>query len=130
MDDLKTFTLTTVLVGAALFGTLTACEPATPGAESGTTAAKAVQHSKTPKKTGPKSHFSDGTYRVGTGIRPGTYTTTAGHDLCYWVRLSGFSGELDDVVANGGGSKGAIVVTIKKTDKGFETKRCGTWSKL
>ena len=35
----------------------------------------------------------DGTYRVGTQIKPGLYKATGG-SLCYWERLSGFSGSL------------------------------------
>ena len=44
-----------------------------------------------------------GVWRVGDEIAPGTYVTTApdgSFDYCYWARLSGFSGELDEVLAN------------------------------
>ena len=41
----------------------------------------------------------DGTYRVGVSIEPGTYSSP-GSDLCYWARLSGLSGELNDIITN------------------------------
>jgi hypothetical protein len=49
--------------------------------------------------------------------------------MCYWARLSGFGGDLSDVIANGTMTKRPIV-TIKKTDKGFETRNCGTWHRI
>jgi len=85
---------------------------------------------------GPLTSFGDGTHEVGTGagqIPPGTYTATVpdqAFDLCYWARLKGFSGEGKDTIAFGAGNKGDKQrVTIAPTDKGFETKGCGTWSK-
>jgi hypothetical protein len=47
----------------------------------------------------------DGTYRVGTQIKPGLYKSTGSGSFCYWARLSGFSGDtLDDINANYFGS--------------------------
>lgn len=68
----------------------------------------------------------EGTLIVGTDLRPGTYRSTGG-DGCYWARLGGFSGELDDIIANENAS-GAAVVTIATGDEGFTSQRCGTWS--
>ncbi len=68
----------------------------------------------------------DGTFIVGTDIRPGTYSTKGG-DGCYYARLSGFGGTTDDILANDNVS-GPTVVTIKSTDKGFQTSRCGKWT--
>ena len=43
----------------------------------------------------------DGTYLVGKDIQPGTYgSNNDSSGWCYWERLSGLSGELDDVIAN------------------------------
>jgi hypothetical protein len=43
----------------------------------------------------------DGQWEVGTEIQPGTYVTTADSILgCYVERLSGFSGEFEDIIAN------------------------------
>ena len=70
--------------------------------------------------------FRDGTHIVGLDIRAGTYRNTGG-EYCYWERLSGFSGEFDDIIANGtlDGVRG--VVTIRATDKGFSSQDCGEW---
>jgi hypothetical protein len=56
-----------------------------------------------------------GTWAVGDEIQAGTYTTDAAEgdvfDSCYWARLSGFSGDLDDLIANDiieAGSRGRV----------------------
>jgi hypothetical protein len=68
-----------------------------------------------------------GIYRVGDDIAPGTYATLQDGD-CYWERLSGFSGESDDLIANDFiGDPGPVIVTIQRSDVGFESTRCGTW---
>lgn len=72
--------------------------------------------------------FGDGTHRVGKDIKAGTYRTRTGSDLCYWERLKGFSGSLNAIIANGNESSPAIV-TIKPTDKGFQTSGCADWSR-
>ena len=47
---------------------------------------------------------------------------------CYWERLTGFSGDFDDLEANGLGASN-VVLTIKSTDAGFKSSNCGTWTK-
>lgn len=73
----------------------------------------------------PEPGFGDGTHIVGEDIKPGTYRSTASGGLCYWARLSGFSGELDDILANG--SQSPEIVTISDSDTGFQTQGCGQW---
>lgn len=75
--------------------------------------------------------FSDGTWRVGSEVKPGTYRVDA-KTGCYWERMRGFSGDgLKDIIANGvSGSDGPVTVTIKKTDLGFKSQLCGTWKKV
>jgi hypothetical protein len=72
------------------------------------------------------SKFGDGTYRVGKDIAPGTYRARGGNG-CYWERLASFSGTLKAILANDNAS-GPTVVTILRTDKGFMSSRCGTWT--
>lgn len=78
------------------------------------------------------SKVSDGTFKVGEEVKPGTYATTAPEDSfgCYWERLRGFSGELDkDVISNGllqPGETGRV--TIAKSDKGFKSTGGCTWN--
>jgi len=79
----------------------------------------------TPSPTSPLK--GDGTYVVGADIAPGTWRSSSSED-CYWARLSGFAGVgVRQVLAN---NNGVGVVTILPTDKGFETSRCGTWTKI
>lgn len=74
---------------------------------------------------------SDGAHLVGSDVMPGTYRTTPSAGLtCYWERVRGFSGEGEDIIANGISDKGAIIVTVKSADKGFNTRDCGTWTKI
>ena len=74
-----------------------------------------------------QSSFDDGAYVVGEHIQPGTYRTDGG-DGCYWERLAGFSGELDDVITNGF-TDDNVVVTISEGDVGFAATRCGNWTR-
>ncbi|MGH3501210.1 MAG: hypothetical protein ACRDQA_10045 [Nocardioidaceae bacterium] len=74
---------------------------------------------------------NDGTYLVGEDIQPGTYRTKGPEegsltDMCYYARLSGTSGELGDIIANGNPS-GQTVVTISASDEAFETTGCQPW---
>jgi hypothetical protein len=68
--------------------------------------------------------FGNGTHIVGTDIEPGTYRSE-GTWMCYWARLKGFSGELDDIIANGNNPK--EIITISNSDTAFETSGCGRW---
>jgi hypothetical protein len=73
---------------------------------------------------------SDGTYLVGTDIQPGLWRSDGGTDgmPCYWKRLSGLSGSLDDIIQNNV-SDGPQVVQIQPTDKAFVTAHCQNWHK-
>jgi hypothetical protein len=85
----------------------------------------------TPKPTGTATpsyaHFGDGTFKVGKDIQPGTYRTRVGSLGCYYARLKGFGGTVDDIIANDNTDAPAIV-TISATDVGFESQNCGTWT--
>jgi hypothetical protein len=77
---------------------------------------------------GPKAAISeDGVFLVGVDIKPGTYRNGNEAD-CYWARLKSTNGDLDAIIANGNG--GNQVITVKKTDKAFETRMCGAWTKI
>ena len=73
----------------------------------------------------PVESMTDGTWLVGPEVQPGTYTAPGG-DLCYWERLSGFGGSLDEIIAAEFG-EGRQIVTIEATDEGFRTNGCGEW---
>lgn len=90
-----------------------------------------------PRTTAPKAPsvdiYDEGVLLVGTDVRPGRYRATVPPDSvnCYWARLKGTSGSLDDVIANGNGEPGErMTVTIARSDKAFETHDCGVWEKI
>jgi hypothetical protein len=70
--------------------------------------------------------FSDGTYRVGRDIKPGTYRSRS-DSTCYWPRLRSFTDSVSSIIANDNASWPSVV-TILRTDKGFETRGCGNWT--
>lgn len=69
-----------------------------------------------------------GAWAVEFHIAPGRYRAEGG-DACYWERLSGFSGEVDDVIANDLPT-GQPIVDIDDDDAGFRSAGCGTWEPL
>lgn len=71
----------------------------------------------------------DGTYRVGIDILPGLYMATGTGSSCYWERLGGFTGSLDDITDNHLGTANTYV-EILPGDKGFATVRCGGWTRI
>ncbi len=84
-------------------------------------------HAPTATPTPTFAHFGDGTFQVGKDIQPGTYRTRNGSSGCYFARLKGFSGSVDDIIANDN-TDAPAVVTIAATDKGFQSQNCGTWT--
>jgi hypothetical protein len=68
----------------------------------------------------------DGTYKVGTDIVAGTYSSAGpvGDGACYWKRLGGANG--NDIVDNAL-SKKAQIVQIAPTDASFKTDGCQAW---
>ncbi|WP_406366285.1 hypothetical protein [Streptomyces sp. NBC_00645] len=69
----------------------------------------------------------DGDFQVGSDIKPGTYRTTGNTDgMCYWARAKDASGEMDSLIANDNVS-GTSYVTVKASDKLFQTKDCEDW---
>ena len=80
-----------------------------------------------PTAVGPATSFGEGNKQVNQDIAPGTYRGNLESDLCYWERLSGFSGELDDIIANGN-PVGPEIVTIAPSDMGFNSTGCGQWN--
>jgi hypothetical protein len=68
--------------------------------------------------------IKEGTYLVGTDIEPGIYVGLAGEGLfssCYWARLSGVTGEWDDIIANDN-AEGLFYLEVLAGDKALETK--------
>lgn len=74
---------------------------------------------------GPTATVKNGINLVGVDVQPGTYRSDGAN--CYWARLSGTSGTLDDIIAN---SNGPTVVTIDPSDVAFESRYCAPWTQV
>jgi hypothetical protein len=74
----------------------------------------------------PTTNPGPGVWRVGVDIQPGTYQSSGG-ESCYWARLYSFQGnsQLESNVVSG-----PTTVKVLSTDMGFESNRCGTWTKV
>jgi hypothetical protein len=75
----------------------------------------------------------DGTYVVGTDIKPGLYKTSgpAPDSIgdCYWERDKDLNGGFDSILANDN-TKGQTTVKILSTDAAFKTTGCADWTKI
>ncbi|MGB8210181.1 MAG: hypothetical protein WCF69_21775 [Mycobacterium sp.] len=73
---------------------------------------------------------TDGTYRVGTDIVPGTYHSAGaspeGASDCYWARLSSLN---ETHIIDSNISTVPQVVTIQPSDRAFLTHSCQPWQK-
>lgn len=77
----------------------------------------------------PSFAFGAGTYRVGSDIGPGRYFSDPS-DGCYWERLSGLGGTMDDVIANAflGFDAHQEIVDIHPNDHAFSANAaCRNW---
>jgi hypothetical protein len=79
-----------------------------------------------PTTAPPPTGFGDGTYAVGQQITAGRYQAPGGAS-CYWERLSGFGGSLNEIIANDVGGT-HVIVDIAPTDAGFHTEHCGPFA--
>jgi hypothetical protein len=83
----------------------------------------------TPRTSSPSEPFTGGHFLVGSEVAAGTWRNDDSSGGCFWERLSGFSGELGDTIANNF-STSIQTVTISDTDTGFFSDRCGSWTKI
>ena len=72
--------------------------------------------------------FGDGTHRIGADIPAGRYRTTTLGEFCSWRRLSGFSGEFEDIIAIELPQGVSALVDISPSDAGFQSDGCGAWT--
>ena len=76
-----------------------------------------------PTPAEPSSEIEPGTYLVGRDITPGTYRGMTGTDVmnsCYWARLSGLSGDMDQLIANEN-AIGSYFVSVEPSDFALHT---------
>lgn len=74
-----------------------------------------------------KVKVGDGTHTIGQDMDPGTYKTNPGTKDCYWSRTNGGGG----IIANDmvGFAPNGVTVTVYPGE-GFESQRCGAWTKI
>jgi len=65
--------------------------------------------------------FTEGVYRVGTDIKPGTYRGEVIGEFGYWARLNSTSGMVSGIVANSV-VRGPFVLTINPSDVAVELR--------
>jgi hypothetical protein len=118
--------LLVILAAFASVGIVSGCAEDKTSSPAATTApeGEATEASQTTEESEEPEGIGDGTHRVPNDISAGTYRSS-GDGTCYWARLAGFSGELEDIVANG--NNAPEIVTVGKKDAGFETAGCGDW---
>lgn len=106
--------------------TTTTSEPTT------TTTSTAPTTTATTAPPGPEPAFGSGIQVVGEDVQAGIYETEilgdGVFDGCYWERLSGFSGDFDELIANNI-AVGHDVVEIMDSDAAFDSD-CGSWYEL
>ena len=113
---------------------------ASPGTTAGPTTTSAPTPTLAPTTTLPPATtttlparvpvFGSGIQEVGVDMPGGVYETGIlgdddFFDSCYWERLSGFSGEFDEILANSNPTVHAMV-EIENSDVGFDSD-CGDW---
>jgi len=74
----------------------------------------------------PLDAFDQGTFAVGSQVAPGTWRSD-GPDLCYWERLSGLTGGIEEIVASAGVT-GPTEVRVEPGDVAFSSFGCGAWT--
>lgn len=113
MRLIKTATVaaTLALLGAGVTTSLAQADPPTPAPPA--------------PPAGPKTSIdSDGIYKVGTDIVPGTYASAgpSGEGVCYWRRADATDTTLDNAM-----TKKPQVVAITPDDVVFKTNGCQAW---
>ena len=89
------------------------------------TVVESVPVTVTEAAAGPTATIKNGISLVGVDVQPGTYKSDS--EDCYFARLSGTGGTLDDIIANG---NGATIVTIDSSDNAFESRYCAPWTQV
>lgn len=84
---------------------------------------------KRPASTSTAKYMtSDGTYKVGTSIKPGLYRTSGSTSYCYWERRNRSGSSFEGIIDNDSGS-GQRYMQILSSDKYVKVSFCGSWIK-
>ena len=83
-----------------------------------TTASPATMPVATKPKPAPAATFSEGTYKVGTDIKPGLYKATVTSGMGYWARLADPDG--NNILANDVKTSGTMYLRVRSSDRYIE----------
>lgn len=97
-----------------------------PGASTGAGPSAAPATPATTPPAAAPSPFGPGVNLVGRDVTPGRYVASEAAG-CYWARLAGTSGRIEDILTNDN-MDGQVVVDILPSDVAFDSERCGTWT--
>jgi hypothetical protein len=81
---------------------------------------------RTPRPTSIVRTFGDGTWLVGSEVRPGTYRATA-ETSCDWWRLGDPVDGIETILGSAMGS-GPRLLTIGRRDTAIRSSGCGRWT--
>ncbi len=84
----------------------------------------------TPPSANPFLPFGPGTWLVGEEIAPGLWQNSDSSEGCSWARLGGLDGGPSATTANGSTDSSLIAIEISATDLAFDSRGCGTWTRL
>lgn len=84
-------------------------------------------HAKLFKEALTAVKITDGNYTVGKDMQPGTYQTKPSIKDCYWSRNTGGGATIENDFV-GFAPNGVTVTTY--AGEGFESSRCGVWTKI
>jgi hypothetical protein len=83
----------------------------------------------TPPSSAPDEPFGPGTWLVNQEIAPGLWQNSDSSEGCSWSRLKALDGGATALGDTGFGYA-TIVIEINGTDRAFDSKGCGTWSRV
>jgi len=82
-----------------------------------------------PPSSSPDEPFDPGTWLVNEEIAPGLWQNSDASEGCSWSRLSNLR-DGEAAVAGSGFGYSILTVEISATDRAFDSKGCGTWTRI
>lgn len=135
----KSIAISTILflvgvgIGTSGSTTKTVTRTITATATETTTETETVVNTRTvqAKPAGPSGSIAgDGTFLVGSEIKPGVYRAgAASSGNCYWARLHDLDGGLNSIVANDNTS-GPAILRVASSDYAITTSGCETFRRI
>ncbi len=83
-----------------------------------------------PPSASPTDPFGPGTWLINQEIAPGLWQNSDSSEGCTWVRLRRLDGVPSAANANGSTNSSRVTIAISGTDRAFDSKGCGTWTRV